>query len=272
MTETPLISIITVNLNNLEGLKKTMDSVFKQTAGNFEYLIIDGGSADGSKEYIELNNNKIDFWISKKDKGIFNAMNQGIKVAKGEYLLFLNSGDWLYNENVLSMVAEKLNGCDVLYGNMVKVFSDGKIILDKGVNGKDITLSVFIEETINHSSSFIHKRIFKIFGFYDESLKIVSDWKLFLIALGLNNSEVSYMDYPFSYFDMNGISNRNLKLRDSERKLVIQEEVPEPIYKDYLKLKEAKATLKASRVRKFLRTDEKGFSRKLYSIIFRIFS
>lgn len=272
MSKLPLISIITINLNNLEGLKRTMDSVFNQTSRDYEYIIIDGGSTDGSKDYIELNADKLDFWISKKDKGIFNAMNQGIKEAKGEFLLFLNSGDWLYDDSVLSLASKNFNDCDVLYGDMIKVYSDGKKILDKGVNGKEITLSIFIDGTINHSSSFINKRLFSKYGIYDESLKIVSDWKLFLIALGLNKSEVLYLDYPLSYFDMTGISNNNLKLRDLERKKVIKAEVPEPIYKDYLALKAYRSTLKDSRLTKFLKADNKIISRKLNSIIFRLFT
>lgn len=272
MPKIPLMSIITVNLNNLEGLKKTMESVFEQTWQEFEYIIIDGGSTDGSKKYIESNNDKIDHWVSEPDKGIYNGMNKGIKAATGDYLLFLNSGDWLYDEKVLKIAAEKLDGCDVLYGNMVKVFPDGKEILDKGVNGNEISLSVFIDGTINHSSSFLNKRIFSKYGFYDENLKIVSDWKLFLIALGLNKSEVSYIDYSFSYFNMNGISNANLKLRDWERNLVIQEEVPIPIYTDYLKLKKYENILDDPRFKKFLNTDNKKISRKIHSIIFRLFS
>lgn len=272
MPEKLLISIITVNLNDVEGLKRTMTSVFEQTYQEFEYIVIDGGSNDGSKEYIESHSDNIDYWVSEKDSGIYNAMNKGVKAATGEYLLFLNSGDWLYNENVLKIATEKLDGCDVLYGNMVKVFSNGKEILDKGVNGNEISLRVFIDGTINHSSSFLNKRFFLKYGFYDENLKIVSDWKLFLIALGLNKSEVSYMNYPFSYFDMNGISNENLELRDRERNLVIKEEVPIPIYKDYIKLKKYENILNDPRFKKFLNTDNKKISRKLHSIIFRIFS
>lgn len=271
MLNNTLVSIITINLNNLEGLKKTMASVFTQTYKEFEYIVIDGGSWDGSKEYIEANSAGLAYWVSEPDEGIYKAMNKGITMAKGEYLLFLNSGDWFYDREVLSIAGNQLSGCDVLYGNMIKVFPDGREHLDKGVNGKKLSLSIFIEKTINHSSAFINKRIFLMYGLYDENLKIVSDWKLFLIALGLNNSVVTYIDYPFSYFDMTGISNANLTLRDSERNLVLKEYVPSPIYADYLKLKEHERILD-SRMKKFIDTDRKGISRKLHSIIFRLFS
>jgi glycosyltransferase involved in cell wall biosynthesis len=271
MAEVPLISIITVNLNNLEGLKKTMTSVFEQTWKEFEYIIIDGGSTDGSKEFIESHSNKIDYWVSEPDTGIYNAMNKGIKAAKGEYLLFLNSGDWLYDEKVLKIATEKLDGCDVLYGNMVKVFPDGREVLDKGVKGEEISLRTFVDGNLNHQATFIGKHLFKLYGFYDENLNIVSDWKLFLIALGLNNSKVKYINMEISYYDMSGVSS-NFKDRDAERLEVLKEIVPLPIFIDYTKLKNQQKTLNAPRFKKFLETDQKKISRKLHSIIFRLFS
>ena len=272
MSKSPLISIITVNLNNLEGLRKTMKSVFEQSWQEFEYIIIDGGSSDGSSEFIEAKKDKIDYWVSEPDKGIYDAMNKGIKAANGEYLLFLNSGDWFCNEKVLENVFDKLGTCDVLYGNMIKVFPDGREILDRGEKGEEISLKTFMERTLNHSASFIKKGLFMKYGLYDESLKIVSDWKFFLISLGLNNSGVSYIDLPISYFDMTGISNRNLKLRNQERKLVIDKVVPSPLYIDYLKLKEYEKAVDLSRVRKFQKIDQITILRKLFSLVFRLFS
>ena len=87
------LSVITINYNNAEGLAKTMDSVFRQRFSDFEYIVIDGGSTDGSKDLIVNNQDKIAYWCSEKDSGIYNAMNKGIREASGEYLLFLNSGD-----------------------------------------------------------------------------------------------------------------------------------------------------------------------------------
>lgn len=82
------LSIITINYNNLEGLKKTVESVVNQTWQEFEYIVIDGGSTDGSATYLESQNDKITYWVSEPDKGIYSAMNKGIAKATGEYLLF----------------------------------------------------------------------------------------------------------------------------------------------------------------------------------------
>ncbi|WP_081212328.1 glycosyltransferase family 2 protein [Salegentibacter sediminis] len=272
MAKAPLISIITVNLNNLEGLKKTMQSVFEQTWQEFEYIVIDGGSTDGSKEYIESNKDKIDYWVSEKDKGVYNAMNKGIKIAKGEYLYFLNSGDILYDTLTLKKIAPNLKGNDVVYGNLIKVYRDERgEQVDKGVNGEDVSLKTFIKGNLNHQATFLTKNIFEKYGLYDESLKIVSDWKLYLIALGLNNAKVKYKNIPIAYYDMAGLSS-NIRLRDEERRYVIKNEIPLPLFLDYLELRRLEEKLNSPRYQKFEQTDKKGISRKLHSIIFRLFS
>ena len=97
----PKFSIITVNYNNLEGLKKTVESVKNQTYQKFEYIVIDGGSYDGSLEFIKDNESLLDYWVSEPDSGVYQAMNKGIEKATGEYLLFLNSGDHFCNTKVL---------------------------------------------------------------------------------------------------------------------------------------------------------------------------
>src|SRR6478735_1115877 len=111
------LSIITINYNNLQGLQKTIESVVSQSFKDFEYIIIDGGSTDGSKVLIEKYSESITYWVSEKDNGIYPAMNKGIQVANGEYLLFLNSGDWFYENTTLSMAIPMLRPFDIVYGN-----------------------------------------------------------------------------------------------------------------------------------------------------------
>ena len=110
------LSIITVNLNNLEGLKKTYESVVCQTFTDYEWLVIDGGSTDGSREFIEQHQNKFAYWCSEPDKGIYNAMNKGIVRAKGEYLNFMNSGDCFVKKETLAGVFGEERKVDILYG------------------------------------------------------------------------------------------------------------------------------------------------------------
>ena len=120
------LSIITVNLNNLEGLKKTYESVVCQTFTDYEWLVIDGGSTDGSREFIEQHQDKFAFWCSEPDKGIYNAMNKGIVRAKGEYLNFMNSGDCFACENTLTGVLGKPRKADALYGYVTEENINGK--------------------------------------------------------------------------------------------------------------------------------------------------
>jgi glycosyltransferase involved in cell wall biosynthesis len=229
----PKLSIITINFNNKAGLIKTTQSVFEQTFTDYEYLLIDGGSTDGSKEYIELHKGKFSYAVSEPDKGIYNAMNKGILQAKGEYLQFLNSGDWLADSSVLEKVFDKLPDCDMVYGNMLKVIPGGKTVNDKGPPGGNISFQTFYTWNINHSPSFIKAVLFTKYGLYDEQLKIASDWKFFLIAFGLNSSYILYKNIEVAYFDMTGISNVQKDLLRAEKKKVLEELVPYPILTDY---------------------------------------
>ena len=97
------LSIITINFNNKAGLERTITSVFQQDFKDFEFIVIDGGSTDGGKELIESNKQHFSYWVSEADKGIYNAMNKGIKMSKGKYVAFLNSDDWFNNNTLLDI-------------------------------------------------------------------------------------------------------------------------------------------------------------------------
>lgn len=226
-----ILSIITVNLNNRDGLQKTLDSIICQTFKDFEWIVIDGGSTDGSKELIEENAEHISYWVSEPDKGIYNAMNKGIRRAKGEYCLFLNSGDYLIDQNVLSMVIQCDFDEDVVHGNVIFDFDDHQ---ETRNTTESITLRTFVERTINHSGcALIRRDAFDRWGFYDERLKIVSDWKWFLKTLGLGIATARYIDVTMSVFDCSGISIAQDELLRSEREKVLNEEIPERILSDY---------------------------------------
>ena len=109
-------SIITVNFNNKEGLHNTIKSVINQTFRDFEYIVIDGGSTDGSIDILKKYDKYINYWISEKDSGIYNAMNKGISKANGEYLNFMNSGDCFYALDVLEKVSKYGYTSDFIVG------------------------------------------------------------------------------------------------------------------------------------------------------------
>ena len=236
-----LLTIITINRNNASGLANTLRSIESQTYQTYEHIIIDGASTDNSpeviKEYAETNKEiECIIWISEPDQGIYNAMNKGIQMASGKYIQFLNSGDCLASDDVTDRMLEALRDTgepSILYGNMLKNMPSGKIIRDRCFAGSDISFLGFYTGALNHSPSYIRKDLFDKYGMYDESLKIVSDWKWYLKAIILGGEKPIYTDIDVTLFDMHGISETNKELDKAERKQVLADLISPAILADY---------------------------------------
>lgn len=213
------LSIITINRNNYKGLKKTIESVVSQDFKDFEWIIIDGNSTDASKDLIEKHSSEIDYWISEPDDGIYNAMNKGIRVSHGIYLLFLNSGDFLYNRKVLENVVPLLIGKDFYVGNEMR--PDGLFCVDLSAPFR--VGYTIIKNYFPHQSTFIHRRIFEKYGKYREDKKIVSDWALTYKAILLGEATVEKLNYTIAVFNEDGFSFNNLDLAATERQEVLNE-------------------------------------------------
>jgi len=227
------LSIITINLNNAEGFRRTIESVVSQTFTDFEYIVIDGGSTDSSIDVIKQYADKMTYWVSELDAGIYNAMNKGILQAQGEYCLFLNSGDWLADENVvLDFFDANLNE-DIISGHIF-FFDNGNAVLNKSIKKEDLNYGLFYDGSIFHPSTFIKRRLFLDTGLYNENFKIVSDWEFFFKALIINNCSYNYFDRVISYFDLTGISNQQKWkfLEQNEREEVLKSFLP-LVYKSY---------------------------------------
>ena len=234
------LSIITINRNNAAGLEKTMCSVVSQTFKEFEYVVIDGASTDGSVEVIKKYESQFANlkWVSERDKGIYNAMNKGIRMASGDYIQILNSADCLAsNEVTEQMMAEleRQGNPSILYGNMVKCFPDGRKMVDKCFAGQEITMLGMFTGTLNHDPAYSRRDLFEKYGYYDESLKIVSDWKWYLEAIVLGGEQPQYIDMDVTLFDMTGISETNKELDKTERKQVLDLLFPHAVLADYEK-------------------------------------
>ena len=233
------LSIITINYNNAEGLEKTMQSVLFQTSREFEYIVVDGASSDSSIDIIKRFSD--DFgdrltWISEPDKGIYNAMNKGVRMASGKYLEFLNSGDCLVDKTVVGKMfcALEENGYpSILYGNMLKDMPGGRVVRDRCFKGEPITLFGMYHGCLNHSPAYIQRDLFEKYGLYDESLKICSDWKWYLSSIVLGEENPVYIDIDVTLFDMHGISETNKELLSTERELLLSQMIPEGILADY---------------------------------------
>ena len=225
------LSIITINYNNASGLSKTIESVVLQNSVNFEYIVIDGGSTDGSVGIIKQYAEKITYWVSEPDNGIYHAMNKGIRIAKGEYCQFLNSGDWLADSQVVENMLKANSDSDILIGNIISTNLNGKVRYHR--SNPDISFFTFYRSTIFHTSAYIRRSLFDKFGLYDETLKIVSDWKWYLIVAGLHKADINFVNINVCYFDTTGISSSSKKLDIAERRRVLEELIPSPILSDY---------------------------------------
>lgn len=218
----PKLSIITINLNNAEGLKKTINSVLSQTFKDYEYIIIDGCSTDDSKELIEQYANELSYWVSEKDNGIYHAMNKGIKVAKGEYIWFLNSGDWICNSLVAEKFVENAND-DIVYANWYHNYSDGRILEDVFPDIVTFNFLAF-EYSLPHQASLIKKSLFDKVGLYDENLRMVSDWKFYLQAIFIEQCRYVHKKMFVVHYNKEGLSSNpaNNALQQKERELVLE--------------------------------------------------
>jgi glycosyltransferase involved in cell wall biosynthesis len=233
----PLLSIITINFNNAEGLKKTIESVISQSFNDFEYLIIDGGSTDGSVEIIKQNK-RINYWISEKDNGIYDAQNKGILKANGEYLLFLNSGDVLMSTGILEKVYPLfLTKKSLYYGDLLL---DINGVVEKHVAPTNVNSDFMLNSTFWHPCVFIKSELFKLYGLYNTSFKIVGDYEFFLRCLIKPNITTEHINEFITLFDGNGVSNDSSQnqLQLKERELAWKLNVSEMVY-DSLKKQNA---------------------------------
>ena len=229
------VSIITINYNNYNGLRKTLESVKSQTSNNFEHIIIDGGSSDGSvdviNEFLQDENYKKHngYWCSEKDKGIYNAMNKGVQHAKGEYCLILNSSDLLFNEKTIEDVIPFLDGTDVISGVMV---GDNF----KKMPDKEFSLFSYIDSYVPHGATFVKTNLCKEHP-YREDLKIISDYVFFYELFSINASYKT-INNVIEYFDLTGISNQRPPEQEKELNDFYKEIVPPLAWKDYKSYRE----------------------------------
>ena len=219
-------SIITINYNNCEGLRRTIESVVNQTCRDFEYIIIDGGSTDGSVDVIKQYANQIDYWVSEPDKGIYNAMNKGVAVAKGEYCLFMNSGDCLYNNSVIGDVLSQGLDADVVCGDIC--FERNNIC----PNPESVTMRTFYKGTLYHQASFISTKMLKQTP-YDEKLKSAADWKWLVQTLIYGEASYRHVPVVIAYFEGGGISENNNQIGKNEVKQELMRMLPKRILADY---------------------------------------
>lgn len=199
------LSIITVNRNNAAGLERTCQSVVWQTFEDFEWLVIDGASNDNSVDIIKKYAYKMAHWISEPDSGIYNAMNKGIKLAKGDYCLFLNSGDWLLSPDSIKAafnIIKDLDYADVYYGDCL----NSDFIICKMPEQLSID-HLYMQTALSHQNTFINRSLFYDHGFYDENFPTVSDSIFFAREFWVYRSRFVHIKTIISVYSIGGISS-----------------------------------------------------------------
>lgn len=233
-------SIITVNFNNKEGLRKTIESVIHQTFRDFEFIIIDGGSTDGSTDVLREYSAQINYWVSEPDGGIYQGMNKGIQKATGEYLNFMNSGDCFYNQDVLQHVSEKQLTSDIIVGKDYHYNAQTKQGFSTILPPR-ISMLTFYIQTLPHQSSFFKRELFKN-TLYDESLKIVADIKFYIQKICVEGCSVKRIDEVICRREPDGVSKSYNERRIAEHQSVLAEFLPSGAMMDYKTLSQLDKT------------------------------
>ncbi len=214
------LSIITINFNDAHGLEKTIQSVINQTFIDYEFIIIDGGSTDGSIETIKKHNYRIAYWCSEKDNGIYDAQNKGISKATGEYCLFLNSGDYLYDNNVLLNVFDTSPVDDIVYGDII--YHENGSTDRRRIFPDHLSKHFLLTDVIGHQVQFIKRKVFEQYGIYDTQYKIVADYEIFIRAVIKHKISIKHISIFISVFDLSGLSSNQEQVKkiNQERAIV----------------------------------------------------
>ena len=205
------LSIITIVLNDKQNIEKTILSVLNQKDVDLEYIVIDGGSTDGTLDIIEKYKNNIDVLISEKDNGIVDAFNKGIKVPNGDVVGIINSGDWL-EPDILTTVMQTFEKrqADIVYGDVLYWKSTNP---EYRYKANHALLKEFM--SINHPAVFVKKKIYERYGLFDETFKVAMDYEL-MLRFFVNDVKFVYIDKVLSNMALGGVSDVNWRLAYKE--------------------------------------------------------
>jgi len=235
----PLFTIITVSFNSEKTIAKTIESVLNQTCQNYEYLIIDGASTDGTLDIVNkyIKNQSVPIKVlSEPDNGIYDAMNKGIMTASGEWLYFLNCDDTFYNDNVLNKFETVIDSAKnklIVFGDYISQQQDGEEIINQNVS---IDHKYLLRCMLCHQSMFIHKSVFADTGLYDCKYKIAADYNTLVKAYINKPDSFLYTSTVVARFIRGGFSDNNQALMTKERASVVKEHYAKhyPLFYKYL--------------------------------------
>lgn len=239
----PKISIITVCFNSVNILEQTIMSVTNQLYDNIEYIIIDGGSKDGTVDIIKKHESKITYWVSEPDNGIYDAMNKGIKHATGEWINFMNAGDSFASFDIISTIFIKnysiLKNKSAIYGDSIVCISLGEKY-SKCIKPFWKDESFIPDKGFSHQSSFVRSDYAKLHPF-DTSFKICADFKMLYDLYKADNKSFVYIPFAIAKYEVeNGFSKQNATLAYKENALIIGKNKHPLFFLYYFKFKSNK--------------------------------
>ncbi len=257
-------SIITVNYNHRDGLLRTIKSVISQTCKDYEFIIIDAGSDDGSVDVIKEYSDHITNWVSERDKGIYNGMNKGLARAKGTYVNFMNSGDMFYDGDTLEKVRTQMDDYDFVIGKDFHQDPEtGETFTT--ILPTRISMASFYMFTLPHQSAFIRRSLFEGSP-YDESLRIVADWKFYMDKIVFEGKTIKLLDLVICRREQGGVSVVQGNKTFEERQMVLSSLLPPGIQKDY----ESLAKLDRSTLYKLLNLLDQSYGQKYITYFVKI--
>lgn len=214
------ISVVTVCYNAVDSIEKTIKSVVNQTYDNIEYVIIDGLSKDGTIGVINEYREKIAYFVSEPDKGIYDAMNKGIKAATGDWIIFMNAGDTFKTSDILRELGRILlniqSDIRIIRGNIIRKYSNLSV-KSTGVTSQSPGLMDMINNTFHHQACLIQRSLFDDYGYYSTDYKLCSDWIFFYNCVVLHHVKTMYVDLDVALFEMDGATSVNTKQNEIEQ-------------------------------------------------------
>lgn len=221
-SDRPLVSVITVVFNGARYLEETIGAVASQTYPNIEHIVIDGGSTDGTADILRQYDDKLGYWMSEPDDGLYDAMNKGVaRVDDPEsYILFANADDSLYSPDAISRAMLLGQGADLVYGKMV--LTDDEI---SGVAGREVQLADLARQTLCHPATFVRKRVFDRVGRFDTGYSIAADYD-HIVRCFTASVSTRFVDVIVARMRMGGLSEDRFMLSCRERKAVIRSHFP----------------------------------------------
>ena len=230
MNTNPKITVVTVCYNAESEIENTIQSVISQTYDNIEYIIVDGASKDGTMQVIEKYKDKISKIVTEPDKGIYDAMNKGIRLATGQWINFMNAGDIFSSNDIVSLLVNEISeNCRIIRGAILRQYPTFSV-KSVGITKQKPGLMDMIDNTFHHQACLIQRSLFEQYGYYSLDYKLCSDWLFFFECTVKYNVPSKFVNIIVAVFAMDGVSSQNSIKYCNERNNCLKKEYGDELF------------------------------------------